>query len=92
LYFAGISLLGGEIFGVSEQIDPKKRQMGEKHLLGGQFLTPNCVFQAIVREIISVRLACASAQEKTKCRKAVRKKSQEVCISRMCGVTPSGRI
>jgi len=36
-----------------------KRQMRETHLQGGHFLTPNCVFWAIVREIISIRLACA---------------------------------
>ena len=44
-----------------------------------------------MREIISIRLAGADAQEK---KKAVRKeeKSQEVCISRMCGAIPSERI
>jgi len=44
-----------------------------------------------VLEIISIRLACAGAQEK---RQAGRKeeKSQEVYISRMCGATSSGRI
>jgi len=43
-----------------------------------------------VREIISIRLACAGAQEK----KAVKQeeKVQEVYILRMCGVTPSERI
>jgi len=43
-----------------------------------------------VREIISIRLACAGAQEK----KAVKQKekSQVVYISRMCGATPSARI
>jgi len=47
-----------------------------------------------VREIISVRLVCAGAQEKKAGRQAGRKeeKSQEVYISRMCGATPSGRI
>jgi len=42
-----------------------------------------------MREIISIRLACAGAQEK----KAVKQeeKSQEVYISRMCGATPSGQ-
>jgi len=42
-----------------------------------------------VREIISIRLDCAGAQEK----KAGRKedKSPEVYISRMRGATPSGR-
>jgi len=38
--------------------------MREKHLLRGHFLTPNCVFRAIVREIISIRLACVGTQEK----------------------------
>ena len=44
-----------------------------------------------MRQIISLRLVCAGAQEK---KKAVRKeeKSQEVYISRMRGATPSGRI
>jgi len=35
-----------------------------KHLQGGHFLTPNGVFRAILREIITIRLACAGAQEK----------------------------
>jgi len=38
--------------------------MKEKNLLEGHFLTTNCVFGAIVREIISIRLAGAGAQEK----------------------------
>jgi len=42
---------------------PLKRQM-RKNLLGGHFLTLNCVFWAIVREIISIRLASAGAQDK----------------------------
>jgi len=66
-----------------------KRQMREKHLLVGHFHTPNCVFWAILREIISIRLACAGAQDK-KTRKE--EKSQEVYISRMRGATPGGRI
>jgi len=46
-----------------------------------------------VREIISIRLACAGAQEKKAGWKAGRKKekSQEVYILRMCGATPSTR-
>jgi len=40
-----------------------------------------------VREIISIRLACAGAQEKRQ-----EEKSQEVYISRMCGATLSRRI
>jgi len=46
-----------------------------------------------VREIISIRLARAGAQEKKAVKMAGRKedKSQEVYISRMCGATPSGR-
>jgi len=47
--------------------------MREKHLLRGYFITPNCVSKAIVREIISIRLACASAQEKKAGRMAGRK-------------------
>jgi len=69
---------------------PPKRKIREKHLLGGHFLTPNCVFWAIVREIIFIRLACAGAQEKKAGRQE--EKSQEVYISRLCGATPSGRI
>ena len=44
-----------------------------------------------MRQIISIRLACAGAQEN---RQEGRKeeKSQEVFISRMRGATPSGRI
>jgi len=68
---------------------PPKRQIREKHLLGGHFLTPKCVFWVIVREIISIRLACAGAQEK-KGRKE--EKSQEVFISCMFGATPSAQI
>jgi len=46
-----------------------------------------------VREIISIRLACAGAQEKKAGRQEDRKeeKSQEVYISRMRGTPPSGR-
>ena len=51
-----------------------------------------------MREIISIRLACAGAQEKKAVQEEGRKegrkeeKSQEVYISRMRGVTPSWRI
>jgi len=64
--------------------------MREKHLLGGNFLTPNYVFCVIVREIISIRLACADAQEKKAGKQKGRmeevrmegwKKSQKVYIS-----------
>mgnify|MGYP006339793257 CR=1 FL=1 len=65
---------------------PPKRQNFEKHFMGGHFLTPNCVFWAIVREIISIRLACAGAQEK---KGSKEEKSQEVYISRMRGATPN---
>jgi len=67
---------------------PPKRKIREKHLLGEHFLTPNCVVWAIVREIISIRLAYAGAIE-NKSRHEGRK-SQEVYISRMCGATPAG--
>jgi len=40
-----------------------KHQNTEKYLLGEHFLAPNFVC-ATVREIISIRLACAGAQEK----------------------------
>jgi len=89
LYLAGISLLGRKFGGFWTKWPPK-RQIREKHLLGGHFLTPNCVFWAIVREIISIRLACAGAQEKKAGRKE--ENSQEVYISRMCGAIPSGQI
>jgi len=58
----GISLLGAKCWGHWGKMMTPKRQMREKHLLGGHFLTPNCVFWAIVRKIISIRLACAGAQ------------------------------
>jgi len=46
-----------------------------------------------VREIISIRLACAGAQKKAvKQEGRKEEKSQEVYISRMCGATPSKRI
>jgi len=54
---------------------PPKLQIREKHLLGGHFLTPNCVFWAIVREIIAICLACAGTQEKKAGSQAGRKKS-----------------
>jgi len=54
---------GGEIWGFWGKWPPK-RQMREKHRLGEHSLTPNCVFWAIVREIISIRLACAGAKKK----------------------------
>jgi len=44
-----------------------------------------------VREIISIRLACAGAQEIKRQEGKKKEKSQEVYISRMCGATPSGR-
>jgi len=59
---------------------PPKRQMSEIH-----FLTPNCVFWAIVREIISIRLACAGAQE-IKGSKAGR--SYKMCIFHVCVERP----
>ena len=59
---------------------PPKRQNREKLLLGRHFFTPNCDFWAIVREIISIRLACADAQEK----KGGRKKSHKKCIFHVC--------
>jgi len=48
-----------------------------------------------VREIISIRLPCAGAQEKRQEGRQEgwrEEKSQEVFISRMHGATPSGRI
>jgi len=65
--------------------------MRDKHLLGGHFLTPNCV---VVRKIISICLACAGAQEKkgSEAGRQEGKQSQEVYISRMYGATPSKRI
>jgi len=86
-YLAGISLLGGEIVGGFGAKWPLKWQMREKHLLGGHFLTPNCVFWANVREIISIRLACAGAQEK-KGSKEGRKKSHKKCIFHVCVERP----
>jgi len=81
---------GGEMLWILGETWLSKRQMREKHLLGGHFFTPNCVFWAILREIISISLACAGEQE-TK-RLEGRKKSQDVYISRMRVSTPSGRI
>jgi len=63
---------------------PPKRQIREKNVLGGHFLTPNGVFWVIVREIISIRLACAGAQVKKAVRKAGRKKSHKKCIFHVC--------
>jgi len=72
---------------------PPKRQIREKHLLGEQFLTPNCVCWAIMHEIISIHLACAGAQAKKGSKEGRKEeKSQEVYISRICGATPRGRI
>ena len=47
-----------------------------------------------MREVISIRLTCAGAQEKKGGLKegGMEEKSQEVYISRMRGKTPSGRI
>jgi len=74
------------------QNDPKTSNK-RKHLLGGHFLTLNRVFWAIVREIISIRLACAGVQEKKGIRAGRQEeKSQEVYFSRMRGATPSRRI
>jgi len=86
LYLAGISLLGGEILRVFWAKWPPKRQVREKHLLGGHSLAPNCVFWAIVREIICIRLACAGAQEKKAVRKAGR--SPKKCIFHVCVERP----
>jgi len=77
----------GRNFGVFWAKQPPKRQMREQHLLGGHFITLNCVFWAIVREIISIRLACAGAQE-TKGRKEGRKKSHNKCLFHVCVEQP----
>jgi len=55
--------------------------MREKYLFRGHFLRPNFVFWAIVREIVSIRLACAGGQVK-KGKQEGRKveKSQDVYI------------
>jgi len=66
--------------------------MKEKHLLGGHFIAPNCVFWAIVRDIISIRLACTGAQDKKRQEGRKVENSQEVYISRMRGATPGRRI
>jgi len=59
--------------------------MREKHLLGGHFLTPNCVFLAIVREIILIRLACAGAQKTKAVKQESRKEGrQEGRIHKKC--------
>jgi len=82
----------GRTFGGLGAKWPRKHQMREKHWLGEHFLAPNGVFWAIVREIISIRLASltrsltrACAQEKRQeSRKAGRKKSQKkwICVER----------
>jgi len=72
---------------------PPKQQMREKHMLGGYFLTPNCVFWAIVREIIYIRLACACAQEQKAAKEEGRKEgrkdeSHKKCIFHVCVEQP----
>jgi len=60
---AGNTLLHrAKVWGIGQN-DPKTSNKN-KHLLGGHFYAPNYVFRAIVREIISFRLACAGTQEK----------------------------
>jgi len=90
LIWLGFPYWGGRNIGVFGAKWPPKRQFREKHLLGGHFLTPNCVFWAIVRELISIRLACAGAQEKNtkEGRKAGRKKSHKKWIFHVCVEQP----
>jgi len=87
---AGISLLVANFWGFLGKMTPK-RQMTEIHLLEGHFLAPNCVFWAIAREIISIRLACTGAQKKA-VRRAGRQeeKSQEVYIT--CSAVALSRV
>jgi len=78
---------GGRKFGGFWAKWPPKRQMREKHLLGGHFLTPNCVFRAIVREIISISFGlCRCARKKG--RQEGRKKSHKKCIFHVCVERP----
>jgi len=77
---------GGKLWGAFGKIAPK-RQLKEENLLDWHILAPNCIFWAIVREIVSIGLACAGTQEKKGGRQEGRK-LQKVYISRMCGATP----
>jgi len=83
IMMAGISQLGGRNFEVFWAKWPQKRQMREKHLVGGHFFTPNCVFWAIVRFIISMRLAFAGAQEKQNAGRRHKKCLFHVCVERL---------
>jgi len=74
----------GRNFGGLEAKWTPKRQLIEKHLLGGHFFTPNCVFWAIGLEIISIRLAYAGAQKRQAGRKTIHKK----CIFHVCVERP----
>jgi len=81
---AGISLLGAKCWGGG--VWPKwlpKRQIEEQYLLLGHFLAPNCVFWAIVRDIISFRMAYAGGQENI-IRQEGRKKRHKKCIFHVC--------
>jgi len=80
-YFAGIPLLGGDILRVLGQNDPQNVQWEKHTCWAGISLRQTASFErATVREIISIRLACAGAQDKK--RHEGMKKSQEVYISR----------
>jgi len=82
---AGISLpYGAKLWGWAKW--PRKRQMRKKHLLWGHMLTPNCFFWVIVREIVSICLVCAGAQE-NKAGKNERR-SHKKCTFHLCVERP----
>jgi len=74
---------GGEILGFLGKMTPKTSNEKNTCWVGsGHFLMPNCVFWAIVREIISIRFACAGAQEIKKAGRSHKKCIFHVCVER----------
>jgi len=80
---AGISLLGAKMCGFWAKWPPK-RQIREKHLLGGHFLKPNGVFW-----LLCVKLSLSVWPVQVRKKKRREEMAQDVYISRMFGATPS---
>jgi len=93
LNLAGISLLGGENLGVFGQNGPQNVKLEKNICWEGTSLRQTASIEPLcVKLSLSVWPVQVRKKNKKAVRKAGRKKSQEVYISRMCGATPSRRI
>jgi len=79
---------GGRKFVGLGQNDAQNVKWEKNNLLRGHFLTSSCVFWVIVREIISICLACAGAQYNKKAGRMAKKNSHKKCIFQVCVERP----